>query len=203
MSVVAASKNTVSSSLPRAAARSVVHRSTPCVRASCSTLAAFRPTRIGSGMTRSPFESATPPSSMILSTERTRCWLVPMRPVTPFMMMPSRVWAIFHPSGSAATARRRRPSGRRQSRQPCKQHARPACRQFFRSRAPTISDEAGTAPEVLRGARAGTSDTPTEGAEGPVPRNLRWRRTTWRARPDLVCWASATYDRESWQTRFR
>ena len=31
----------------------------------------------------------TPPCSRIARIERTRCWLSPMRPVTPFMMMPS------------------------------------------------------------------------------------------------------------------
>src|SRR5208337_2920519 len=28
--------------------------------------------------------------------ERTRCWFVPMRPVTPFMMMPRRCWVILN-----------------------------------------------------------------------------------------------------------
>ena len=41
-----------------------------------------------------PPSSATPPCARIALIERTRCWLVPMRPVTPFMMMPSRI--VFH-----------------------------------------------------------------------------------------------------------
>ena len=36
---------------------------------------ALRPTRIGSGMTLSPFESVTPPWSRMAQIERTRCWL--------------------------------------------------------------------------------------------------------------------------------
>src|SRR6266545_672418 len=92
--VVAASKNKVSSLFLSAALRSVVQRVMPCAFASCSTLAALRPTRIGSGMTRSPFLSATPPCARIATIERIRCWFIPMRPVTPFMMMPSRCCAI-------------------------------------------------------------------------------------------------------------
>ena len=48
------------------------------------------PTRIGSGMSRVPSASATPPCLRISRIERTRCWFVPMRPVTPCMMMPTR-----------------------------------------------------------------------------------------------------------------
>ena len=33
--------------------------------------------------------SITPPCLMMATIERMRCWLVPMRPVTPFMMMPT------------------------------------------------------------------------------------------------------------------
>ncbi len=33
---------------------------------------------------------ATPPSLRMATMERTRCWFVPMRPVTPFITMPSR-----------------------------------------------------------------------------------------------------------------
>jgi hypothetical protein len=40
----------------------------------------LRPTRIGSGMTRRPSASATPPCARIAQIERTRCWFVPMRP---------------------------------------------------------------------------------------------------------------------------
>jgi hypothetical protein len=40
------------------------------------------------GITRSPFGSVTPPWSRIATIERIRCWFSPMRPVTPFMMMP-------------------------------------------------------------------------------------------------------------------
>ena len=36
-----------------------------------------------------------PPCSRIARIERTRCWLVPMRPVTPFMMMPTFFFAMF------------------------------------------------------------------------------------------------------------
>src|SRR5205807_1935963 len=39
--------------------------------------------------------SAIPPWLRIARTERTRCWLSPMRPVTPFMMMPMR-FSLIH-----------------------------------------------------------------------------------------------------------
>ena len=62
--------------------------------ANASTLSAFLPTSIGSGMTMSPLASLTPPSARIARMERTRCWFVPIRPVTPCMMMPRRRVAI-------------------------------------------------------------------------------------------------------------
>jgi len=52
---------------------------------------------MGSGITRSPFLSATPPAARIATIERIKCWFMPMRPVTPFMMMPSRCCVIFKP----------------------------------------------------------------------------------------------------------
>src|SRR5688572_33183834 len=52
------------------------------------SLSVLRPTRMGSGMVVSLGESATPPCLMMATMDRMRCWLVPMRPVTPFMMMP-------------------------------------------------------------------------------------------------------------------
>src|SRR3954464_14168516 len=42
-------------------------------------------------MTRLPSESTTPPCCRIARMERIRCWFVPMRPVTPFMIMPTRL----------------------------------------------------------------------------------------------------------------
>src|SRR5262245_42414181 len=66
----------------------------PCALASSASLASLRPTRIGSGMTRSPFLSCTPPCARIATIERIRCWFMPMRPVTPFMMMPRRCCAM-------------------------------------------------------------------------------------------------------------
>src|SRR5262245_43807228 len=92
--VVAASKNSVSFLSASALSRSVVKRATPCALASSASLASLRPTRIGSGITLSPLPSSTPPSLRMATMERTRCWLVPMRPVTPFMMMPSRCTAM-------------------------------------------------------------------------------------------------------------
>ena len=56
-----ASKNRVSSGLARAAARSVLVRVMPWRLAISVILSALRPTRIGSGITRSPFASSTPP----------------------------------------------------------------------------------------------------------------------------------------------
>src|SRR5690606_19487787 len=48
-----------------------------------------RPIRIGSGMMVSSGPSFTPPCLMISTIERNRCWFVPIRPVTPFMIMPT------------------------------------------------------------------------------------------------------------------
>src|SRR6185503_9561184 len=87
--VEAASKN-ISSLDWRAFSRSVVHRSTPYFLASSSTFAALRPTRIGSGIRRSPLARDKPPCLRISRMDRTRCWFIPMRPVTPCMMMPTR-----------------------------------------------------------------------------------------------------------------
>src|SRR6266851_1482346 len=87
--VEAASKKTASSGFLSASSRSVVQRSTPCSAASFFSFSALRPTRIGSGITRVPSASSTPPSLRMAMTERARCWFVPMRPVTPFMMTPS------------------------------------------------------------------------------------------------------------------
>src|SRR5438876_1911674 len=87
--VEAASKKTASSGFLSASSRSVVQRSTPCSAASLASLPGLRPTRIGSGITRVPSASSTPPSLRMAMTERARCWFVPMRPVTPFMMTPS------------------------------------------------------------------------------------------------------------------
>src|SRR6266705_3706221 len=87
--VEAASKKTASSGFPSASSRSVVQRPTPCSAASFFSFSGLRPTRIGSGITRVPSASRTPPSSRIAMTERAKCWFVPIRPVTPFMMMPS------------------------------------------------------------------------------------------------------------------
>ena len=75
---------------PARASRSVVQRPRHGRGPGASSLAALRPTRMGSGMTRVPSASRTPPCLRISRIERTRCWLVPMRPVTPFMMMPMR-----------------------------------------------------------------------------------------------------------------
>src|SRR6266705_4383762 len=87
--VEAASKKTASSGFLSASSRSVVQRSTPCSAASFFSFSGLRPTRIGSGITRVPSASRTPPSLRIAMTERARCWFVPIRPVTPFMMTPS------------------------------------------------------------------------------------------------------------------
>ena len=59
--VVAASKNTVSSRLASALAMSVLKRAMPCASASAAIFSALRPIRIGSGITRSPLPSGTPP----------------------------------------------------------------------------------------------------------------------------------------------
>src|SRR5690625_1481803 len=54
------------------------------------SLTSLRPTRIGSGMITSFSLILTPPSLMIGRIERMRCWFIPIRPVTPFMMIPIR-----------------------------------------------------------------------------------------------------------------
>src|SRR5579884_2197809 len=56
----------------------------PCRRASDSTFSGLRPTRMGSGQITRPSPRSIPPSSRMARMERTRCWLVPIRPVTPF-----------------------------------------------------------------------------------------------------------------------
>src|ERR1700683_2774162 len=68
--------------------RSVVYFVTDVRAHSSLSLDSLRPTRIGSGMMTSFALTRTPPCLMMASIERIRCWLVPMRPVTPFMMMP-------------------------------------------------------------------------------------------------------------------
>src|SRR2546421_8495509 len=87
--VACASKYISSSGFARQSLRSVLQRSIPCACASARSLFSFRPTRIGLGMSTSPSGSETPPCSRIAAIERMRCWLVPMRPVTPFMMIPT------------------------------------------------------------------------------------------------------------------
>src|ERR1700761_6792858 len=69
--------------------RSVVYFFTEVFAQSSLSLDSLRPTRTGSGMIVSSALTRTPPCLMIASIERMRCWLVPMRPVTPFMMMPT------------------------------------------------------------------------------------------------------------------
>src|SRR6266568_2283315 len=69
--------------------RSVLQRSTPYLAASSRSFSSFLPTRIGSGNSR-PSPRRSPPSLRISAIERSRCWLVPIRPVTPNMMMPTR-----------------------------------------------------------------------------------------------------------------
>src|SRR5262245_50940251 len=66
-------------------------RAMPLALASRASFSLLRPTRMGSGKTLSPLLRRTPPWARMAMIERTRCWLVPMRPVTPFMMMPSRL----------------------------------------------------------------------------------------------------------------
>src|SRR4029077_20406167 len=73
----------------------------PFACAKGSSVAALRPTRMGSGITRSPFRSLTPPCARIATIDRIRCWFIPMRPVTPFMMMPRRCCAMLLPSRCA------------------------------------------------------------------------------------------------------
>src|SRR6266567_32503 len=77
--------------------RSVVQRSMPWRSASARSLSSLRPTRTGSGQIMRPSRVGTPPCSRMATIDRTRCWLVPMRPVTPFMITPSRIL----PAGSS------------------------------------------------------------------------------------------------------
>src|ERR1043165_9720160 len=107
--VVAASKNNVSFLSLSALSRSVVQRVMPWALASFCKRSALRPTRIGSGITRSPFFSATPPWSRMAQIERIRCWFMPMRPAPPLMMMPSRCCAMISPGNLSSFLRRRRP----------------------------------------------------------------------------------------------
>src|SRR6476659_10089347 len=77
---------------PSAESSSVVNFSglppMPCASARPRSLFSLRPVRIGSGIRRRSSETRTPPCFMMARTERIRCWLVPMRPVTPLRMMP-------------------------------------------------------------------------------------------------------------------
>ena len=79
---------------PEPASRSVLQRSMPCLARQRLQLAAFRPTRIGSGMSRVAVGEGTPPWLRMATIERMRCWFVPIRPVTPFMITPTRFTTI-------------------------------------------------------------------------------------------------------------
>ena len=92
--VVPASKKTVSSLSASASSRLVPQRTMPFAFARASIFSALRPMRIGSGMTLSPFASATPPCARMAQMDRMRCWFMPMRPVTPCMIRPSRFVAM-------------------------------------------------------------------------------------------------------------
>ena len=81
------------------ASRSVVQRSSPCAAASARSLRSSRPTSIGSGHSSCPGPTATPPCSRIARIERMRCWLVPMRPVTPFITIP----IVRAPAGASSS----------------------------------------------------------------------------------------------------
>src|ERR1035437_6281150 len=59
-----------------------------------SSLASLRPPRTGWGMMVSLGPSSTPPCRMMAQMERRKCWFSPMRPVTPFMIMPTE-WMVF------------------------------------------------------------------------------------------------------------
>src|SRR4051794_19254495 len=61
----------------------------PCLSPSSCSFAALRPTMIGSTWIRDPSGSSTPPWSRIARIDRTRCWRYPIRPVMPFITMPS------------------------------------------------------------------------------------------------------------------
>ena len=89
----------------------VVKRSRPCSSASARSFASLRPTSSGSGQIGRPSGPWTPPCSRIARIERTRCWFVPMRPVTPFMAIPttripSRWAADWAVEASMLTARK-------------------------------------------------------------------------------------------------
>src|SRR5687767_7364294 len=73
---------------------SVVQRSMPVRAQSSCSFTALRPTRIGSGTMVSLSLILTPPWARMATMERRRCWLVPIRPVTPFMAMPTR-WVVI------------------------------------------------------------------------------------------------------------
>jgi hypothetical protein len=89
--VVCASKYTVLRGSASAASRSVVTQlvSRPWDLARSLSLSTLRPTRTGSGMMISPSLHLMPPSCRMATMERIRCWFVPIRPVTPFMMTPT------------------------------------------------------------------------------------------------------------------
>src|ERR1035437_5643199 len=55
-----------------------------------SSLAWLRPTSTGSGRITASGAMCSPPCLMMAAMERSRCWFPPMRPVTPFMIMPTR-----------------------------------------------------------------------------------------------------------------
>ena len=79
-------------------AKRIVRPGGPIFAAAISrSLASFRPTRMGSGISRPPSGNGTPPRARMARIERTRCWLSPMRPVTPFMMMPMRCVVTLPP----------------------------------------------------------------------------------------------------------
>jgi hypothetical protein len=54
-----------------------------------SSLSALLPTKSGRGTILSVSLSLTPPWLMMAQIERRRCWFNPMRPVTPFMTIPT------------------------------------------------------------------------------------------------------------------
>jgi hypothetical protein len=68
--------------------------SPPCAAANADNFSGLRPSSTGSGISRSPLRSGNPPSSRIARTERIKCWLVPRRPVTPFIAMRSVLVAM-------------------------------------------------------------------------------------------------------------
>src|SRR5947208_12175047 len=71
----------------RQASRSVLHLRPPLFSASAASFSGLRPSNSGSGIRRSPFASASPPSPRIASNAR-KCCVVPRRPVAPSMTMP-------------------------------------------------------------------------------------------------------------------